>query len=119
MMALGRCLARAASSAGASENVAFDERAPAHELGMALREIVECARQETRGGERLAGMATDEAGATSDENGFHAAPCTTSLPSISNFHDGRNAKIKGSQPRGCAACCCEIFRARRRMISGK
>ena len=46
---------------------------------MALREVVECDRQETRGGERLAGMAANEAGAASDENGFHAAPYTTSI----------------------------------------
>jgi hypothetical protein len=65
---------------GGIENVAFDERAPAHELGMALRQVVECDRQEPRCGERLAGVATDKAGAASDENGFHAAPLHDLLP---------------------------------------
>jgi len=80
MTARGRCCAKAASSAAAIENVTLYERAPAHELGMALRKVVECDRQETRGGERLAGMAADEAGAAGDENGFHAVPYTTCSP---------------------------------------
>jgi hypothetical protein len=37
------------------ENVAFDEWTPAHELGVASREVVEGDRPETRRGERLAG----------------------------------------------------------------
>jgi hypothetical protein len=57
------------------EHAAFNERAPAHEFGVAFREVVGCDRQETRRGEHLAGMAADEAGAPSDENGLHAVPC--------------------------------------------
>ena len=53
------------------ENVAFDERAPAHEIGVASGEIVERDGEPTRCGERLTGVAADEAGTASDENGFH------------------------------------------------
>jgi hypothetical protein len=45
----------------AIENIAFDQRAPAHELGVASREVVECDWQKTRRRERLAGVAADEA----------------------------------------------------------
>jgi hypothetical protein len=46
------------------EDVALYKRAPAHEIGAASGQIVECDRYKPLSGERFAGVTTDEAGTT-------------------------------------------------------
>jgi hypothetical protein len=71
------------------ENVAFDERAPAHEIGVASGESVERDGEPTRCGERLTGVAADEAGTASDENGFHLSIVFSASAKRNNHRRGR------------------------------
>jgi hypothetical protein len=71
------------------ENVAFDERAPAHEIGVPSGEIVERDWEPTRCGERLTGVAADEAGTARDENGFHRSIVFSASAKRNNHQEER------------------------------
>src|SRR5712691_5686915 len=56
------------SEPGAVVEIALDKRAPTHGFAVAARQVVVYDRAITRGGQGLAGMAADIAGAASDED---------------------------------------------------
>jgi hypothetical protein len=75
--------------------VAAFERSPFHRPCVAALEIVERRRKVAGAGERLAGVAAHETGATGDENCLHAAgPATTAM--LRPRGAGRDAQADGA-----------------------
>ena len=90
---------------GAIENVTFDQRAEAREVGMAGREIVKRDRFKPGRRKRLAGMAADEAGAAGDENGLHAGLILRHSPDCCNNEQTSRAETASCRAR-CASYGC-------------
>ena len=82
------------------EDVALLERAPADELGVPFRQIVECDRQEALRGQRLAGVTADEAGAAGHENGLHRVHGTTRTIDPVVWRASRSAWARGASCSG-------------------